>query len=106
LPAGSFDARLIRPCASQFFVRETPRFLCKQGRTEQALANLAWLRNLPPDDEYIIAEMEAIACQLRDVSVLSAKDRRDGHWAWFKAYWKGLARYIFSKGIRNRMVIG
>jgi hypothetical protein len=106
LPAGSFDTRLIRPCASQFFVRETPRFLCKQGRTEQALANLAWLRNLPPNDEYIIAEMEAIACQLRDVSVLSAKDRRDGHWAWFKAYWKGLARYIFSKGIRNRMVIG
>lgn len=50
--------------------------------------------------------MAAIEAQIKDVSILNRKDRSEGHWAWFKAYWSGLARYVFAPGIRNRMAIG
>lgn len=40
------------------------------------------------------------------MSVLHSKEEKEGFWAWFGAYWKGLWRYIFAKGIRNRMAIG
>lgn len=90
----------------QVFLRETPRFLIKQGRPEQARANLAYLRNLPPDHPYLAEELAAIERQIGDVSVLHSKEEKEGFWAWFGAYWKGLWRYIFAKGIRNRMAIG
>lgn len=90
----------------QVFLRETPRFLIKQGRPEQARANLAYLRNLPPDHPYIAEELAAIERQIGDVSVLHSKEEKEGFWAWFGAYWKGLGRYVFAKGIRNRMAIG
>ncbi|KAL7414336.1 general substrate transporter [Mrakia frigida] len=91
---------------SLFFIRETPRFLLKQGRTDAALSSLTFLRNLPADHPYILEEVAAIESQIEDVSLLRGEEERDGKWAWFKSYWYGIWRYITAKGIRNRMALG
>lgn len=43
-----------------FFQAESPRFLIKKGKNEEALRNLTRIRQLPPDHEYIIHEFGAI----------------------------------------------
>ncbi|KAJ5618782.1 hypothetical protein N7510_002766 [Penicillium lagena] len=43
-----------------FFQEESPRYLVKKGKLEKAIANLAKVRNLPPDHEYIVREITAI----------------------------------------------
>ena len=50
-------------------VKESPRWLISKGRSEEAIANLAYLRKLHPDDEHVvseIAEMEAAAEEERE----------------------------------------
>ncbi|GES63264.1 general substrate transporter [Aspergillus terreus] len=39
---------------------ESPRFLIKKGKYEQALKNLARLRHLPEDHEYVVREIQGI----------------------------------------------
>ncbi|KAL4890640.1 general substrate transporter [Aspergillus ambiguus] len=39
---------------------ESPRFLVKKGKYEQALKNLARVRNLPQDHEYVVNEIQGI----------------------------------------------
>ncbi|EAW09059.1 putative MFS quinate transporter [Aspergillus clavatus NRRL 1] len=43
-----------------FLQYESPRFLVKKGQYEQALRNLARLRHLPEDHEYVLQEITAI----------------------------------------------
>ncbi|KAJ7696197.1 general substrate transporter [Mycena rosella] len=43
-----------------FTVRESPRWLASVNRSEEALANLAYLRRLPPTDEAVIHELAEI----------------------------------------------
>lgn len=40
-----------------FFAQESPRWLIKVGRHEEALKNMSRLRNLPPDHPYITTEI-------------------------------------------------
>lgn len=47
-----------------FFAKESPRWLIKVGRHEQALKNLAQLRQLPEDHAYVVAEVLDINDQL------------------------------------------
>ncbi|PKI83998.1 hypothetical protein MVES_002295 [Malassezia vespertilionis] len=46
---------------STIYVRESPRYLVKQGKHTAALDNLSWYRNLPKDDARIRAEMHSIS---------------------------------------------
>ena len=39
---------------------ESPRWLYKRGRKDETLEVLCAVHDLPPDDEYIVSEMEAI----------------------------------------------
>ncbi|KAL5365262.1 general substrate transporter [Aspergillus floccosus] len=39
---------------------ESPRFLIKKGKYEQALKNLARIRHLPEDHEYVLGEIQSI----------------------------------------------
>lgn len=89
---------------SVLFVRETPRFLLKSNKPEQALANLSWIRNLDPEHPYILREMDAIRRQLEDVRILSGKEAREGAWSWAGAYVRTLAKYLGA--IKNRLAIG
>lgn len=43
-----------------FMLPETPRFLIKAGKDSQALKSLTFLRRLPADDPYLLAELEEI----------------------------------------------
>ncbi|KAI1497764.1 general substrate transporter [Biscogniauxia marginata] len=43
-----------------FFQYESPRFLIKKGDTEKAIENMARIRHLPPDDPYVISEINEI----------------------------------------------
>lgn len=47
-----------------FFARESPRWLIKVGRHEEALKNMSRLRQLPPDHPYITSEIVDINDQL------------------------------------------
>ncbi|EXJ67594.1 uncharacterized protein A1O5_08939 [Cladophialophora psammophila CBS 110553] len=47
-----------------WFNNESPRFLIKKGKIDHAIANLAKIRGLSPDDEYITAEINGIKHQL------------------------------------------
>jgi len=47
-----------------FFARESPRWLIKVGRHEEALENLSLLRQLPPDHSYVQSEIIDINDQL------------------------------------------
>ncbi|KAJ2986860.1 hypothetical protein NUW58_g4833 [Xylaria curta] len=39
------------------WIRESPRWLISNGKREQGIENLCWIRNLPSDDQYIIEEV-------------------------------------------------
>ncbi|CAJ2512587.1 Uu.00g056020.m01.CDS01 [Anthostomella pinea] len=43
-----------------FFQYESPRFLVKKGLHEKALEYMARIRHLPPDDLYVVSEVNAI----------------------------------------------
>lgn len=43
-----------------FFQYESPRYLIKKGNDEKALRNLARIRNLPPEHEYVVQEFTSI----------------------------------------------
>jgi hypothetical protein len=47
-----------------FFNKESPRFLIKKGKLDQAITNLARIRNLPADHEVIVREIHDIKHQL------------------------------------------
>ncbi|KAF2748195.1 general substrate transporter, partial [Sporormia fimetaria CBS 119925] len=47
-----------------FWIKESPRWLFTKGKREQAMRNLCWIRNLSPDDLYIIEEVAAIDAQI------------------------------------------
>lgn len=50
------------------FATESPRWLAKVGRTEEALRNLAFLRRRRIDDEAVVLEMAEINAAIREES--------------------------------------
>ena len=47
-----------------FLQYESPRFLVKEGKTEEATDVMAHLRHLPADDDYVVGEVAAIQAAL------------------------------------------
>ncbi|KAI1272338.1 general substrate transporter [Xylaria sp. FL0933] len=43
--------------AGALWIKESPRWLIANGKRDQGIANLTWIRNLPADDIYIIEEI-------------------------------------------------
>lgn len=43
-----------------FFQYESPRFLVKKGKVDKAIENMARIRHLSTDDEYVLGEIRAI----------------------------------------------
>ncbi|KAI1099545.1 general substrate transporter [Jackrogersella minutella] len=58
--------------ALMFFQPESPRWLIKTGKTDQAMESLCRIRCLPQDDDYIVWEVESVKEQLRHESELGA----------------------------------
>lgn len=49
-----------------WFNKESPRFLVRTGKIDEAVATLARIRGLPADDEYITSEINGIKHQLAE----------------------------------------
>ena len=72
-------------------VAESPRWLASKGRTELALANLAYLRKRPIDDESVRAEMAEI-----EAAIVEEREARKG---------LGMREAFLGKGNFIRFVI-
>ncbi|KAF2644703.1 general substrate transporter [Massarina eburnea CBS 473.64] len=46
------------------WMKESPRWLFMKGKRDQAMRNLCWIRNLQPDELYIVEEVAAIDAQI------------------------------------------
>ncbi|KAH8890685.1 MFS quinate transporter QutD [Thozetella sp. PMI_491] len=80
---------------SMLWTIESPRWLIKQGKHEQALKNLAWVRNLPQDHQYVQSEIAEMRAQIDHEAEFN---QGGGTWA---AAWKELT----AKGMRGRVVL-
>ncbi|KAJ6476545.1 general substrate transporter [Mycena vitilis] len=74
-----------------FTVKESPRFLASRNRSEEALANLAYLRHLEPTDDAVIHELAEI-----ESAIAEEREARAGL-GWREAF--------FGKGNFVRFVI-
>ncbi|GAA5845743.1 hypothetical protein JCM11251_007295 [Rhodosporidiobolus azoricus] len=88
--------------AGCFFLKESPRYLLKRHRPEQATANLCWLRNLPPTHSYIEEELSATVVQINREKEVTANHQGNAVTRYFRGIWSEVSR----KGIRNRLAIG
>jgi hypothetical protein len=48
------------------FIKESPRWLAAQGRMDQALANLAWIRKRNIDDPAVVEEFNEVCAALQE----------------------------------------
>jgi hypothetical protein len=81
-----------------FFTVESPRWLVAKGRSQDAQKALAWARNLPEDDLYLQHELRRIENGVNDELEITGGS---GSSTYVK-----IAREPFSKGVRNRLIIG
>lgn len=75
------------------FAVESPRWLIKRGRHEQATKSLTWVRNLPGDHAYVLRELAEIRAQVESESSMG-----QGTNTW-RAQWNEIS----AKGMRNRI---
>jgi hypothetical protein len=85
-----------------FFLKESPRYLLKRHRPEEATANLCWLRNLPPSHTYIEEELSATVVQINREKEVTATHTGNAVTKYCRGIWAEVSR----KGIRNRLIIG
>ncbi|KAK4547730.1 hypothetical protein LTR36_000688 [Oleoguttula mirabilis] len=64
-----------------FWIKESPRWLMSKNRREEGVKNLCWIRNLSPDDIYIVEEVAFIDAALEE----QASSIGLGFWKPFKA---------------------
>ncbi|EMR70048.1 hypothetical protein MGN70_003506 [Eutypa lata] len=82
------------------FLHESPLWLMRQGRTEQAHKALEGLRHLPVDHPYVQEDIAAIENRLHEEASISAA-YGSGQWAFYRGAMKEFSR----KGMRNRVVL-
>jgi hypothetical protein len=82
------------------FLKESPTWLLKQGRDEDAVKVWSWIRNLPADHQYIAEDVAFVKTQI-------AKEREaiTGGKASFSAFLKGATKEATMKGMRNRFAL-
>jgi hypothetical protein len=79
------------------FLCESPPWLLRKGREEQALANLEYLRCLPSDHIYIQEEVAMIKAKLEEE--LEMSNGRSG----IRGYLYGALKELRVKHMRHRL---
>lgn len=82
------------------FLKESPVWLLKRDRDEDALKSLQFYRNLPIDNEYIAQDVAFIKGQIAHERSLTT-----GKATSFGAFVKGACRESMMKGMRNRFAL-
>jgi sugar porter (SP) family MFS transporter len=80
---------------TMFFQPESPRWLIKAGREQEAVRNLCRIRSLAAEDAYIRWEVDSVKEQLEREQELGAH----------RSLWKQLSE-MFASGNRNRLFLG
>lgn len=75
---------------------ESPRWLVKRGKVEQARSSLCWLRNLSHDHEYVLLEMSEMKAQIEH------ENQDVAGFGDLKAAWKELT----APGMKGRLFMG
>ncbi|ODQ77719.1 hypothetical protein BABINDRAFT_67025 [Babjeviella inositovora NRRL Y-12698] len=81
---------------SVFFCIESPRWLIKVGKHEQAVKNLSKIRNLPVDHPYILSEIADVNEQVQQLEKAS-----ESH-----SMWNILVEFFTIKSLRYRLFLG
>lgn len=81
-------------------VKESPIWLLKRGRENDARTVYSYLRNLPPDHVYIVEDLAFICGQIAGEREIS-----NGGDPTFMAFLRGAAKESCMKGMRNRYAL-
>lgn len=81
-------------------LKESPVFLIKRGRVDEALKVLSYIRCLPEDHEYIEQDVEFVRRQLEAERSVTGNSQPT-----FKEFLKAAGKECFTKGIRNRFLL-
>ncbi|KAI7045464.1 MFS quinate transporter QutD, partial [Hortaea werneckii] len=82
------------------FLRESPIWLLKRGRDDEALSVYGYYRNLPIDHHYIAEDVAFVRGQIQHERAVTAGERPT-----FAAFLKGALRESLMKGMRNRFAL-
>ncbi|KAL1408787.1 hypothetical protein Q8F55_005600 [Vanrija albida] len=85
-----------------FFLKESPAFLLRKGRDDEALAILSWIRKLPSDDQYIQEEVAMVRSVMREEATLGGGKDRGG----IMGYLRGaFGEIVHVKSTRHRIIV-
>ncbi|KAF7551128.1 hypothetical protein G7Z17_g5243 [Cylindrodendrum hubeiense] len=83
-----------------FFLHESPLWLMRKNREEEATLALESIRKIPRDHAYLQEDLQMIKSRLADEALIAAK-YGSGSWAFFRGSLTELSR----KGMWNRVVL-
>lgn len=95
IPVGVQFGPAVLLIVGMFFVIDSPRWLIKKGRIDQATKDLVWLRQLPADHPYIVHEINDVKQQLEHEQELSGGNS-----------FASIAKEAFSKETLPRLAAG
>jgi MFS family permease len=72
-----------------FILPESPRFLVRTGKVDQARKVLSYVRHLAPDHSYINTEIEDISFAIEREERPSARSSEGRFALWRELWWKG-----------------
>jgi hypothetical protein len=81
-------------------LKESPTWLLKKGRDDEAFRVLGYIRNLPENHQYIAEDVSFVKMQIEHERALTTGGRPG-----FGAFLKGAAKESVMKGMRNRFAL-
>ncbi|GAM90420.1 hypothetical protein ANO11243_084630 [Dothideomycetidae sp. 11243] len=83
------------------FLKESPTWLLRKGREEEAYKVLSFMRNLPEDHEYIAQDVEFVKVQIAKEREAVAGSQTASFWQFLR----GALKEASLKGMRNRFLL-
>lgn len=81
-------------------LKESPLWLLKKGREDDAYRVYSYIRNLPADHQYIAEDVAFVMAQIEN-----ERELIPGEGTGFLAFLKGAANESMLKGMRNRFAL-